>query len=207
MTYGAEIWGPPLAAAVVSAGSSALSSEGKAGNESKVQRTKRKLIDQILNSITNGGGAFGDLFNADENSFNKSFVEPAQSRFRNQIAPGIQQEFIASGQQRGTGLEDSLTRAGVDMNSMLNEQYYKFQQDALNRKQNSINSILGQGEGAQNQTSTGQDVMSGLSGFLSSDEFGKQIPQFFNSGSAQQNAFPPDKANLLEKPLPAGFSK
>jgi len=203
MTYGAEIWGPPVIAAATSAASSALGNKGKAGSETKVQRTKRKLIDQLLDSITNGGGAFGDLFNADQEAFQKSFVEPAQQRFRDQISPMIQQSYIASGQQRGTGLDDTLTRAGVDLNQQLNQQYYQFQQDALGRKQNSINSILAQGEGAQNQPTAGQDALSGLSGFLSSDEFGKQIPKFFNSTASEP---PPDRPGFVNIKPPPGYN-
>ncbi len=179
MTFGAEIWGPPLAQAAISTGASYLQGKGQAGSETKMQRTKRKLIDQLLESVTTGGGVFADLFNKDENAFQKSFVEPAQSMFRNKIAPNIQQQFIASGQQRGTGLDDQLLRAGVDLDSMLNQQYYQFQQDALNRKQGSINSILGGGEGAKNDPSTSQNLMSGLSGFLSSEGFSNSVGNLF----------------------------
>jgi hypothetical protein len=194
MTYGAEIWGPPLANAAATAASSALSSAGKGDEESKIQRKKRKLIDQLLASLT-GEGAYSDLFKADENAFQRSFVEPAQSSFRNQIAPQIQQQYIASGQQRGTGLDDTLTRAGVDLNSLLNQQFYQFQQDALNRKQGSINSILGAGSGPAPGSSTGQDIMSGLSGYLQSEGFGQNINDMFKPKPTlepQRKGFEPD---------------
>src|SRR5690348_12735518 len=144
MTYGAEIWGPPLIAAAASYASSKFGGS----SETKMQRTQRKLVDQLLSSL-DGNGPFADLYKTDENAFQKSFVEPAQSRFRNQIAPQIQQQFIASGQQRGSGLDDALTRAGVDLDSMLNQYLYQSQQDALNRKQSTLNTILGGGAGAK----------------------------------------------------------
>lgn len=181
MTYGAEIWGPPL----IAAGASWLTGQGNAPQETKMEKTKRKLIDQLLSSLT-GEGAYSDLYNADEDTFQKSFVEPAQSMFRNQIAPQIQQQYIASGQQRGTGLDDTLTRAGVDLDSMLNSQMYKFQQDALNRKQGTIQSILGSGSGAQNETSSGQDILSGLGGFLSSPGFAETTSNLFRNNNQQQ---------------------
>lgn len=188
MTFGAEIWGPPL----IAAGANWLANKGSAKKETKMERTKRKLVDQLLASLQ-GGGPFSDLFNADYGAFQKSFVEPAQSMFRNQVAPQIQQQYIASGQQRGTGLDDTLTRAGVDLDSMLNQQYYQFQQDALNRKQNSINSILGAGSGAPNQTSAGQDIMSGLSGYLQSPEFSDQFKDYFKNDNSTSSNKPSER--------------
>ncbi len=196
MTFGAEIWGPALISAAGSIGSGFLSGKSQAQKETKMQKTQRKLIDQLIASLT-GDGPYSDLFNADEGTFQKSFVEPAQSLFRNQIAPQIQQQYIASGQQRGTGLEDQLLRAGVDMDSMLNQYMYQHQQDAMNRKQNTINSILGSGSGAPNQTTGTQDLLGGLSGFLSSQGFADTAGSFFKNNStappSAPNATPPRK--------------
>lgn len=172
MTYGAEIWGPPL----IAAAGSVIGGMGK--KETKLQKTQRKLIDELLGSLS-GNGRFSELYNPSEQAFQKSFVEPAQKMFQNQIAPNIQQQFIASGQQRGTGLEDQLTRAGVDLNSMLNQQYYQFQQDALNRKQGTIGSILGAGAGAPPQQSALQNFGSGLAGYTSTPDFAKQFQSIF----------------------------
>lgn len=190
MTFGAEIWGPALIQAAGSVGSGYLAGRGQANKETKLQKTQRKLIDQLISSLSGGAGPFSDLFSGDENAFQKSFVEPAQALFRNKIAPSIQQEFIASGQQRGTGLDDTLTRAGVDLDAMLNQHMYQFQQDALNRKQGTINSILGAGAGAPNQTTGGQDVMSGLSGYLSSQGFADTAANIFKK-PAQTTASAP----------------
>lgn len=166
---GAEIWGPALLQAAGSIGGGLLAGSG-VPQETKMQRTQRKLVDKLIASLS-GNGPFNDLFNADETAFQKSFIEPAQSMFRNKIAPQIQQEYIANGQQRGTGLDDTLTRAGVDLDALLNQHMYQFQQDAMNRKQNTINSILGAGSGAAIQPSSGQNLMSSAAGFLSSDAF------------------------------------
>ncbi len=181
MTFGAEIWGPPL----IAAGASWLSGKGSAKKETKMERTKRKLVDKLLASLT-GEGEYSDLFNPSDEAFQKSFVEPAQSLFRNQIAPQIQQQYIASGQQRGTGLEDTLTRAGVDLDSMLNQYLYQHNQDALNRKANAINGILSQGSGAQNTPSGTQDIFSGLAGYLTSDNFTNMFKS--KTSSAPSNA-------------------
>jgi hypothetical protein len=185
MTFGAEIWGPPL----IAAGANWLANKGSASKETKMQKTQRKLVDQLINSLT-GQGAFSDLYNVDEEAFNKSFVEPAQAKFRNQIAPQIQQQYIASGQQRGTGLDDTLTRAGVDLDSMLNQYLYQSQQDAFNRKQNTINSILGAGTGAANKTTGLQDALSGFSGYLASDNFSDQFSDYIKPAPGSQSKAP-----------------
>jgi hypothetical protein len=187
MTFGAEIWGPALISAAGSIGSGWLSGRSQAPKETKMQKTQRKLVDQLINSLT-GEGPYSDLFRTDETAFQKSFVEPAQAMFRNQIAPQIQQQYIASGQQRGTGLDDTLTRAGVDLDSLLNQHMYQFQQDAQNRKQNTINSILGSGSGAPNQTTGTQDLLGGLGGFLSSPGFTDMAGGLFKNSTAPSSA-------------------
>lgn len=190
MTFGAEIWGPPL----IAAGASWLSGQGSADKESKMQRTQRKLVDKLIGSL-DGSGPYADLFDSSPEAFQKSFVEPAQARFRNQTAPMIQQEYIANGQQRSSGLDDTLTRAGVDLDSMLNQYAYQFNQDALNRKQGSINSILGAGSGAPNQTTGIQDVLGGAGGYLSSSDFSSQFKDYFKkpTNTTADNVVPPRK--------------
>lgn len=192
MTFGAEIWGPPLIQAGASALGGWLGGKGSAPKETKMQKTQRKLVDQLISSLT-GEGPFADLYNSDESVFQKSFVEPAKAMFNNQIAPQIQQQYIASGQQRSSGLDDQLLRAGVDLDSMLNQYMYQHQQDALNRKQGSINSILGSGAGAPNTPTGGQDIMSGLSGYLSSSGFADTASGFFKNKSTAPNVEPPRK--------------
>jgi len=195
MTFGAEIWGPPLLQAGASALGGALSGSGN--RETKTQRTQRKLVDQLLASLS-GEGPFADLYNTDEDAFQKSFVDPATSMFRNRIAPQIQQQYIASGQQRGTGLDDQLLRAGVELDELLNSHLLNFQQGAQNRQQNTIGSILGMGAGAPNQPSMGQNALSGLGGYFGSESFGNAASSLFNpkppvAQSTAPNGLPPRK--------------
>jgi len=184
-----DMLGGPL----VAAGASWLTGQGAAPKETKMEKTKRHLVDKLLASLS-GEGPYSDLFAKDEGTFQKSFVEPAQAMFRNQIAPQIQQAYGSQNQQRGTGLEDTLTRAGVDLDAMLNQQMYQFQQDAANRKQNTINSILGGGAGAPRETTGTQDVMSGLGGYLSSGNFANQFSNLFGG-----------KSNTINQPQRKGF--
>ena len=145
--------------------------------ETPIQGRQRELLDQLLGSLQ-GNGPFSNLFQADEGAFQRSIVDPAMQRFQSQIAPNIQQQFIAGGQQRGTGLEDTLARAGVDLNQMINQQYLPFQQAGLERKQRGLESVLGAGAGAMpEQTLPGQGfgeaAGQGLAGFLSGPGFGQ----------------------------------
>lgn len=164
----------PLAAAGISAlGSMAagyMSSRANRPKESKMQKTQRKLVDRLIASL-GGEGPYSDLFSSDENAFQKSFVNPAKERFNNQIAPQIQQQYLASGQQRGTGMSDQLLRAGVDLNSLLDQHYMDYIQQAQNRKANAISGILGAGSGSPTGQSTGDSMMSAGAGFLASDSF------------------------------------
>lgn len=179
----------PFTGALIGAGISAVGSIGgsflsRRPKESKTQRQKRELIDDLIASLR-GGGSFGDLFEMDETAFQKSFVDPAKARFANQTAPQIQQQFIASGQQRGTGLDDTLTRAGVDMDQLLNEKFFEFQQGAQNRKLNAFSSILGAPEGVKPDLSIGESFRGGVSGFAQSKSFEKSLDRILDAASGR----------------------
>lgn len=179
------VTGTIIASTIAAAGSTAggyLASKG-AGKETAIQKRKKKLIDQLLASLE-GSGPYSDLYNFDEKTFNKSFVEPAQAMFRNQIAPQIQQQYIASGQQRGTGLDDTLTRAGVDLDALINQHMFQAQENATNRKQNAINSILGSDNGAAPENSSSQNWMQAGAGYLSSDSFSDAIADITKKSAA-----------------------
>ena len=109
----------------------------------------------------------------DSEAFQKSFVDPAKSMFSNQIAPQIQQQYIAGGQQKGTGLEDQLLRAGVDMDQLLNQQYMDYLNQGQNRMTNMLGGILSTGGGAMSPMGFGQAFGESLSGLASSDNFWK----------------------------------
>lgn len=174
-----------LPAAISAAGNIAGGILARGGNtQTSMQRTQRKLVDNLLASL-NGGGQYGSLFSTSEADFNKSFREPAMANFRNRTAPQIQQEYIANGQQRGTGLDDTLTRAGVDLDSLLNQHFAQFQQGAQNRQQNTISGILGMGAGAPNPVSAGGAAMQGAGAYLNSSLFSDQVNQAFQPQTPQ----------------------
>lgn len=162
----------PLITALISAagsiGGGLLSRRGS--EETPIQGQQGDLISQIMASIQ-GEGPFSDLFKTDDETFQKSFVDPAQQRFRDVTAPGIQQQFIASGQQRGTGLENQLAQAGIDMDQILNQQYAGFQQQGQQNLMNLMSSVLGQGAGARPEQTFGQAAGQAVGGYFGSSGF------------------------------------
>jgi len=149
---------PMIISALISAGQGALGasstrSQRKAQGEADkpyadFQNRKNNLIDELLASLE-GNGKYSSLFETDEDAFQKSFVDPAKSMFKNQIAPQIQQGTIASGLQDSSNLTDQLSRAGIDMDQMLNQSFMDFQNQGKDRALNTINSIFGAGAPAQ----------------------------------------------------------
>lgn len=166
--------------------------------ETKSQRQKRHLVDDLLKSLK-GKGSYSDLFKNDEAAFQKSFVDPAKSTFQNQIAPKIQQQYIANGQQRGTGLDDQLLRAGVDLDSILNQHYMDFYQKGQDRKQNALNSALGvpsvpNGGGYQGQPSASGALYQGGTAFLNSKTFSNSVDEYFkDQKTTPENTVEPRK--------------
>ncbi len=182
---------PALITAAASIGGGYMASKGNEHKESSGERRKRKLLDELINSL-DGNGKYSDLYNNSDELFQRTFVEPAKQRFNNQIAPQIQQQYIASGQQKSSGMDDQLLRAGVDLNSELDKYAYQNNQDALNRKQNTINGILGAGNGAPANPTNSQNWMNAASGFLSSDAFKNSVSGIGGDGqSNQMNSYKP----------------
>jgi len=184
-----------LISAAASVGSGILANQSP--KESKIQKQQRNLIDQLISGL-GGQGQFADLFETDPEAFKKAFEQPAMAQFENRTAPGIQQQFIASGLQRGTGLDDSLTRAGVDMQGLLNKEYMNFIQGGQNRKVNLLNSILGQGAGVAPGMSTGEAASQGASAYLGGENFANsldKIMQQYNKPGVQAEPDRPGYAN------------
>lgn len=188
---------PALINAAGAIGGGMLARRGS--EETGVQGQKRTLIDQIMASLS-GDGPYSDLFQMDEEAFNKSFVEPAKQRFKDVTAPSIQQQYISSGQQRGTGLDDSLARAGIDMDQMLNQQYADFQGKGQDRMMSLIQSVLGAGEGARPRQGLGSAAMHGAAGYLQEGGLHDSIEGILKH-------FREKPTNGATENLPEGFTK
>lgn len=154
--------------------------------ETAIQKQQRLLIDQILQGVQ-GSGPYAHLFQTDDAAFQRSFVDPAMAMFRNQITPQIQQGFIADGQQRGSGLEDTLTRAGVDLEGMLASQYGDFQQSGINRILGALSGVMGAGPGFQ-EIKGQNPFLQSLQGVLGNPDAQDPIAQLLASfGRNKQN--------------------
>ncbi len=169
---------PAIISAAGSIGGGYLAGRGNKPHETKMQKTQRHLVDELLASLK-GGGPFSDLFNTDESAFQKSFLDPAKSMFNNQIAPQIQQNYIAGGQQRGSGMEDQLLRAGVDLDQLLNSEYMNFQNKGKDRMSQILMGIMGGGSGAPQGPSGNQNLMSAAGGFFTSPGFSDSMSNAF----------------------------
>ncbi|MEK9713880.1 MAG: hypothetical protein VW258_15050 [Thalassolituus sp.] len=145
------------------------------------QQRRQRILDELVRSLTGEGGSFDDLFRLDDEAFQRSFVDPAKQLFRDQIAPEIQQSFIASGQQRGTGLDDQLTRAGVDLDQILNQQFAQMQENAMERKLRALG-LAAQGEsGVPASESAFERFLKGAAGSLTSSSSGDQFGEVFSN--------------------------
>jgi len=205
---GTALLGPGLGTAIGTAGGRMLGGAlgglfGDKNKETPMQGKQRELIDQLLSSLK-GNGPYSDLYNMDEAAYQKSFVNPMKQQFESQIAPQIQQSFIASGQQRGSGMEGNLTRAGVNMDQILNQNYAQMQQQANSNKMGAMNNILNQGAGQQAPISNTQAIMGGLSGYLSSPGFGNDIGDIvgaYNREGFENGNRKPNELNDYTAPL------
>ena len=165
-------------------------------SETPTQAKQRMLVDELLASL-HGEGPYSNLFTANEEDFERRFAEPARNRFRSQAAPQIQQSYIAGGQQRSTGLDDTLARAGINIEDLINQSYMDYVQSAQKRQAKAIGSVLGAGAGTSPyDQSYGEAAMQGLSGYLTAPEFRKDIGNILSSftdkkqGTPQEDKFP-----------------
>ena len=157
---------------------------GRNKGPTQQQQNQQNQIDQILAGLR-GEGPYAQMFSADRETFDQMYGDPAREQFRTQTTPAIQQGYIASGQQRGTGMEDTLTRAGVNMDQMLNQQYGQYQQNAMANQMNAINSILGY-QGQPNQQSAGSAAMQGVGGYFAGSGFGSNLDDILKALAKQQ---------------------
>lgn len=180
---------------------------------SPLQKQQSQLFNQLMEGFQGRGSSAG-LFAADEESFQKQFADPARQRFQSQTAPQIQQSFLASGQQRGTGLEDELTRAGVDMEQLLNQEFNQFQQGAQNRQLSAMNAIMGgQGgvpaPGPSKLQAFGQGVAGGFADQDTASNFAEKFANIFKgspagSSTPQRKGFQP---KVFDQQLPNFFDR
>lgn len=165
---------------------------GRKRRLSPMEQKQENMIDELLRSLQ-GNGQYSDLFNMNEADFNKYYANPMKNRFNNQIMPMIQQGYLATGMQRGTGLDNALARAGMELNDSINQMYGQ-QRDSINaNRRNAMNTILGRPAGQQASMSGWQGALEGMKGYLSTPRFGQDmatlgrgIGNYFNQRNQKQ---------------------
>lgn len=110
-----------------------------------------ELLKLINEGLTNGTGAFGDIFGKfNPEEFEKGVTQPALKNFQENILPQIQEKYIAGNAAGGSGQAREKRKAGVDLQSKLSELLYGAQQG---QKQNQI---------AGAQTALGQNTFENI---------------------------------------------
>ncbi len=144
---------------------------GKSGKKDKIKNHSRmtpeqqNLLNEVMSSLTGGGGQFGDLygqFNPEQaaNTFQQGVANPALRNFNQRVIPGIQQAFADQG--ASSGLNNSLATAGRDLQEGLDSQLAMFIQNQQNmQNQNRIQGI-NQGLNTQAYTPYLQQGNSGM---------------------------------------------
>lgn len=138
----------------------------KTSGPTALQKQQRQTIDQILQGVQ-GQGPYASAFGGGGmDAFERGVVQPSLQRFENQIAPQIQQSFIAGGQAGGSGLQNALTQAGVNLNSLIDQQLINYMNNQQQAQRSGISSILNYSEPEQSSGfGTGLNVFKGLGGF------------------------------------------
>jgi hypothetical protein len=169
---------PALIQAAAAAGAGYLSRD-KGKSLSKIEKRKVGLLDQILDAAK-GQGPLAGLVAGDEDAFQRSIVQPAQQKFQDVTAPGIQQQFISSRLQRGTGLDDALSRAGIDMDTLMNQQFLEYMNSNKDRMMQLITGALGANPPTATPGRSGLEGSAlGLTGYIGGEGGQKDIKAVF----------------------------
>jgi hypothetical protein len=193
----------PFTGALVGAGANWALSTGASmlapkPKKTKVQQMKDMTMDDIMAGIR-GEGPYAYLFNLDEDAFKRGVADPAMARFNNEWAPQIQQQYISTGQQRGTGMEDTLARAGVDLHQQINEQYWNAQQQVNQNKLGALNSSLSWQDPYAETGDIWDKLKGGTAGYLLSDTSGKDIGKILTEYGNKYNPVPAKPDSTLAK--------
>jgi hypothetical protein len=121
----------------------------KAKKISTLDKKQQALYQEYVDAL-HGQGPFADLYGFDAEAANANFENmysrPAYRQFQENVIPKITGQFRGSNLMNSTYAGESLSRAGRDVQESLDAQranmIYQGTQDALNRKQNSIDNIL-----------------------------------------------------------------
>lgn len=144
---------------------------GKSGKKDKIKNHNRmtpeqqSLLNEVMSSLTGGGGQFSDLygqFNPEQaaQTFQKGIADPALRNFNQRVLPSIQQGFADQG--ASSGLNNSLATAGRDLQEGLDSQLAMFIQQQQNMSNQNRMQGINQGLNTQAYTPYLQQGNSGM---------------------------------------------
>ncbi len=77
-----------------------------------------------------------------EETFQRTYVQPAMQTFQEQIVPGIQQRFVDANAGSSSALNQALSQSAGNLSTALGTQYGQFQQGEQQRQLQAINQFL-----------------------------------------------------------------
>jgi len=118
---------------------------------STLDPTQQGIYNEYAKGLQGKGGQYNDLFNFNPDQmkdvFQKMYANPAYQNFNENVVPGITGQFRGQNLQNSSYLGGALGKAGTDvqnnLNAHLSNMLYQGQQDAVNRRVQGIQNLLG----------------------------------------------------------------
>jgi hypothetical protein len=116
--------------------------------KSKQLKTLTPLQEQLMalisEGLTKGTGSLSDIFGGfNDQAFETRVVQPELKHFRETVLPTILEKYSGGGQAFGSGMQNALLKAGVDLESKLAGLKYQAQQDAQRNRLTGLQTSLG----------------------------------------------------------------
>lgn len=123
--------------------------KNKVKKASLLTKEQQDLYNLIQEGLENGTGPFADIFNFNEEAFQKGVSEPAMKQFKEQTLPELQEKFIGGGAAYGSGRQRAEGRAATDLQSKLAELMYGARNQTAQNKLTGAQTLLGK-QGTEN---------------------------------------------------------
>lgn len=109
-----------------------------------VSKQQQEFLDWIQQGIASGEGPLADIFGKfNEGEFQKGVAEPQIKRFKEELLPQLQEQFISGNQLMGSGFQRAQAKAGTDLQSKLAELMYAAKQQHKQNQIGGVNTALG----------------------------------------------------------------
>lgn len=116
----------------------------KIKQKSTVSKQQQEFLDWIKQGIASGEGPLADIFGQfNEEEFQKGVADPQIKKFKEELLPQLQEQFIAGNQLLGSGFQRAQGKAGTDLQSKLAELMYTAKQQHKQNQAAGVNTVLG----------------------------------------------------------------